>query len=321
MSQSAGANDPNTALEKATTADFSAGALLSPEQFSDFMEDVQESSRVLSNARMFSVDAPSGSIPRLDIPPQQLQAVSEATEPGSDATFEQPDVDYDTTKVTLQHEFSWESINEVIDDPESTIRGMFARRFGADLEVLASVGDTSGSGFSAIEDGWLTRAAARGAAVYNHDDVGDGSGAAQPVDNTLFNGMLQAMPEKFKAVNQGGDDNLVYLASEANKQAYKDFLTDRSTGAGDAMLMSGEEPTPYGREIVTPLGWPDDQVMLTTMSNLGYVVQDDLRTKTTSTAERNVRADIETIMAMYAKVDYCVLDEEGIVLGNGVAAP
>lgn len=304
------------ALQKATSSDFSQGALLSPEQFNDFMQDVQESARFLSSTRMFTPSAPSGDIPRLDIPPQQLQAATEATAPGSDATFDQPDVSFTTSKVTLQHEFSWESINEVIDDPESTIRQMFAQRFGADLEVLGSVGDGTTSGFTAINDGWLTRAAARGAA--NHDHM-DGGTTAQPINNELFESMLGLMPEKFKA--QGGNDDLVFLTSWEQRQAYKEYLVDRSTGYGDLMLSEGDNPTPYGYEIVAPLGWPNDQAMLVDPSNLGYVVQDSLRTKQTSSSERNVRADVETIMAMYAKIDYVVLDEAGVVTASNIAAP
>ena len=309
----------NVAMEKATTADFSEGALLSPEQFEDFMQDAQETPRVLGDAREFTPEAPSGDIPRLDIPPRQLVDVDEATDPGQEATYDQPDVDYETTKVSIQHEFSWEALNEVIDDPESTIRSMFTDRFGADLEVLASVGDTSASGFEAIEDGWLTRADARGSPVYHHDDAGDGTGSAQPINTTLFNQMFQELPDKYK--DDDGDDDLVYLVSLGQKQEYKNFLTDRSTAAGDMMLMSGDEPTPYGRAINSPLGWPDNRAMLTTLDNLGYVIQDRLRTKTTTEAERNVRADIERIMALYAKIDYVVLDEEGIVTADGIAAP
>lgn len=304
------------ALQKATSSDFSAGAQLAPEQFNDFMQDVQESARFLNSTRMFTPSAPSGDIPRLDIPPQQLVAASEATEPGSDATFDQPDVSFATSKVTLQHEFSWESINEVIDDPESTIRQMFAQRFGADLEVLGSVGDTSTTGFTAIEDGWLTRASARG--VANHDHM-DGGTTAQPINNELFESMLGLMPEKHKA--QGGEDNLVFLTSWDQRQAYKEFLAERSTGYGDLMLSEGDEPTPYGYDLVAPLGWPDDQAMLVDPSNLGYVVQDSLRTKQTSQSERNVRADIDSIMAMYAKLDYVILDDGGVVTASNIAAP
>lgn len=317
MSTASDPRDDNIgALQKATSSDFSSGALLEPEQFNDFMEDVQESSRFLSQTRMFTPDAPSGNIPRLDIPPQQLQAASEATDPGTDATFDQPDVPFQSTKVTLQHEFSWESINEVIDDPEATIRRMFAERFGADLEALGSVGDDTTTGFTAINDGWLTRASARG--VANHDHM-DGGTTAQPMNNELFESMLALMPEKYKA--QGGEDNLVFLTSWEQRQAYKEFLTDRSTAAGDQMLLSGDEPTPYGHDIVAPLAWPDDQAMLVDPRNLGYVVQSQLRTKQTSSAERNVRADVETIMAMYAKIDYVILDDAGVVTASNIAAP
>lgn len=304
------------ALQKATTSDFNSGALLSPEQFDDFMEDVQEMSRFLSQTRMFTPSAPSGDIPRLDIPPQQLIAASEATDPGSDASFTQEDVPFSTSKVTLQHEFSWESINEVIDDPESTIRRMFAQRFASDLEILGSIGDGTTGTFQAINEGWLTRASARGVANHDHQDSGT---SAKPVDNELFESMLNLMPEKHKA--EGGEDNLVFMTSWNNREAYKQFLVNRDTAGGDRMLMSGDVPTPYGYDIVCPLGFPDDQAMLTDPQNLGYVVQDSIRTRQTSQAERNVRADVETIMAMYAKVDFVILDEGGVVTASNIEAP
>lgn len=298
-------------MEKATTDDFSSGALLSPEQFEDFMVDVQESANFLGDVRRYTPSAPSGDLPRLDMAARQLVAAEEAVENNNDATFQQPDVPFATSKVTLSHEFSWESVNETIDSPEQTIRGMFAQRFGADLEILGSVGDTSGNGFTALEDGWLTRADARkGSVDVDHETAG--------IDKTVFQELRNAMPEKFK---QQGTDDLVFVTSYAQKDAYQDYLTDRSTAAGDAMLMNGDEPTPFGMEIRTPLGWPDDRIMMTRPNNLGYVVQDSIRTKATSTAERNVRADVETIMAMFAKIDYIVLDEEGITTAENVAAP
>lgn len=297
-------------LEKATVSDFSAGGTLAPEQFNDFMVDVQESGRILPDVQQFTPSAPSGDIPRMDMASRQLVAATEATENNTDATFQQPDVPFSTTKVTLSHEFSWEAVNETIDDAEGTIRRMFAQRFGSDLEILASVGDTSGSGFTALEDGWLTRADTRkGSVDYDHASAG--------IDKTVFQELQTAMPEKFKAEG----DNMVFLTSWAQRDAYKDYLTDRSTAAGDAMLMTGQEPTPYGYDIRCPLGWPDDRVMMTSLDNLGYVVQDDVRTRETRSSERNVRGDVELIMAMFAKLDYVVLDEEGITTAQNVAAP
>ncbi len=297
------------AMQKVTSSDFSAGATLAPEQFTDFFEDVQEQSDVLSQARAVPVNAPSGDIPRISVGTELLQAVSENSSV-SEQSFNQPDVSYSTTKVSLPWAMTWESNNEIIDSPETTIRSLFVQQFGADLERLASYGDTSGSGFAAIEDGWLTIAANRGSPTYDH--------ASASINKDVFNEMKKALPEEY---SRAWSDQLVYLGSDDQKDAYKNYLTDRSTGAGDAMLMSGEEPTPFGKRFLTPLGWPDDQLMLTTMSNLLYIVQDDLRVKQTEDAERNVMDDVDTLYNMLAKVDFQIMDEQGVVVANNVAAP
>lgn len=300
-------------LEKVTTSDFSTGGLLSPEQFSDFFEDVQEQGNVLSRARAIPVSADSGDIPRIGVGSRLLQSASEGGS-GTKQTVDQPSVSYQTTKVTLPWELTWESVNETIDDAEATIRQVFANQFAADLEILASVGDeASGDAFEAINDGWFTIAQARGAA--NHDHM-DGGTTAQPVNNELFESMIDLMGEKYI---EGGSP--VFLLSHAQKNEYKQFLTDRSTGAGDAMLLTGEEPTPYGYNILTPLGWPDDVAMFTSMQNLVYVLQDDLRVKQTSEGESVVMNDLEAIYNLLAKIDYQILDEAGVVTATNIAAP
>lgn len=300
------------AMQKVSTGDFTAGGLLEPEEFDDFFRDVQEQSEVLSQARAVSVDAPSGQIPRIDVGSQLIQAVDEA-QSAQKQTINQPSVPYQTTKVSLPWEITWETANETIDDAPGATRDLFVNAFSSDLEALASVGDSSTTGFTAINDGWITIAESRGSPTYNH---ADGGGAAQPVNKALFMNMLQTIEHQY--VEQ---QTLVFLMSFRQKQEYKQYLTDRQTGAGDAMLMTGQEPQPYGHDILCPLSWPDNQVMLTSMSNLAYIVEDDMRMKSTTSSERNVMNDIDSIMNLLAKIDYQVIEENGVVLGNNVAAP
>jgi hypothetical protein len=298
----------STAMEKVTSGDFSTGAQLSPEQFEDFMIDVENESNVLGQARMLTPTAESGDIPRLSVGTQLLQSVSEGNSV-SLQTNNSADVSFATTKVSLPFEQTWEANNEIIDNPEATIRQLFIRQFSRDLEILASVGDTGTSNFSAIEDGWLTLADNSGSpGTVNH-----GSAA---IDKSLFQNMRNAMPERFKKAQ-----NLVFLCSYEQKDAYQEYLTDRSTAAGDAMLLTGDEPTPYGNEIMTPLGWPDDRAMFTSMENLLYIVQDPLRVKSTDSSERNVLNDVETIYNMLAKIDYEIMEKSGVVTARNIAAP
>jgi len=296
-------------LEKATSTDFSTGAQLTPEQFEDFMMDVQDRSEVLSRARMVPVDAESGGIPRLGVGTQLLQAVNEGNSVSLQG-IESSDIAYATQKVSLPWEMTWESSNEIVDNPEARIRQFYVQQFSNDLEILASLGDEGQSGFQAIEDGWLARADAT-LASGNQIDHGSAS-----INKDLFNDMVQAMPQRFRE-----QQDPVFLVSFTQKQAYKDYLTDRSTGAGDAMLMTDEEPMPYGYEMLTPLSWPDDRAMFTSMENLLYIVQDDIRRKSTSASERNVLNDIEEINNLLAKIDYEVARTEGVVTARNIAAP
>lgn len=307
----AGARAANTtAMEKVSSTDFSTGAQLTPEQFSDFMDEVRDQSTVLQQARMVPVDAEAGDIPRVNVGSRLLRAVSEG---GSTAKNDitSGDIPYSTSKVSLPWEQTWEANNEIIDNPEATVRRLFINQFGVDLELLASVGDTgSADAFEQIEDGWLTRADARLATSHQIDH------ATAAVNKALFSEMVQAMPQRYREQTQP-----VVLLSDAQKQAYKDYLTDRSTGAGDAMLMTGDEPTPFGYQILTPLGWPDDRAMFTSMENLLYIVQDDMRVKSTADSERNVMNDVERIYNLLAKVDFAIGAEEGVVTARNIAAP
>ncbi|WP_435075291.1 hypothetical protein [Halorubrum sp. HHNYT27] len=297
-----------TALEKVSESDFAAGSQLDPEQFEEFMLNVENQSSVLQRANQLTPTAESGNIPRLGVGTELFQQVGEGNSV-SLQNIDSQDVPFSTTKVSLPFEQTWEANNEIIANPEQTIRQLFVRQFGRDLEILASVGDTTTSGFSAIEDGWLK-------VCDDSSDPGtyDHSGAS--IDKSLFEQMRTTMPERYKKTQ-----NLVFLTSYEQKDAYQEYLTDRSTDGGDAMLMNGDEPTPYGFEIATPLGWPDDRAMLTSMENLLYIVQDSLRVKRTEDAERNVLNDIETIYNMLAKIDYEVMEKTGVVTASNIAAP
>lgn len=303
-------------LEKITTGDTSAGGTLSPERFEQFFKDVQQQSTVLEQARSVPVSASEGDLPRLGVGTRVMRAVAEG-ESTSEASMDQPSVHYQTQKVSIPWSLSWESVNETIGDLESALLQAFSRVFASDLEILSSVGDESSTdSFVNINDGWYTLATAAGTSIYYHDDAGDGTGVAQPVDKSLFSGMRNLMPTRFKERQE-----LVFLGSTEQKEAWQEALTDRTTAAGDAMLIQGDEPTPFGLEWLTPLGWPDDRFMLTSMSNLAYVIQDNMRVKSTTQAKENVMNDIEVFVNLLGKVDFQIIESAGIVRAEGVAAP
>lgn len=301
--------DNTTAMQKAASTDFSTGAQLSPEQFEDFMLDVQNRSTVLDQARMLTPTAESGDIPQLGVGTRLLRNVSENSSTSLN-TIDSGDVAYATSKVSLPWQQTWEANNEIIDNPEATIRQLYIQQFANDLEILASVGDTGDAdNFVNIEDGWLTVSDSAGTAT-------DVDHATAGINKALFQNLRNAMPQRFQE-----RQTQVVLCSYAQKNAYQEYLSDRSTAAGDAMLMTGDEPTPYGMQLLTPLGWPDDRAMMTSMQNLLYIVQDNLRVKSTDSAEKNVLNDVDTIYNMLAKIDYEIMEKEGVATASNIAAP
>lgn len=305
---------PESTLEKITTGDFSSGGLLKPEQFNRFFQDVQEQSEFLSAVRQIAVTAPSGDIPRADISADPFEAVAEGAAP-SRQTIDQPSVPFTCTKVGTSWEVTWEAMSETIDSAEQQARQLFVNRFAVGIERLGSLGDEAGTGFAAINDGWVTIAEGRS----NTSTVDNSSGGTpQTISTDLFTKMVQTMPDKF--INNGG---LAYMMSTDQKQEVEEIIADTAAQGGDvSYLLSDGDPTPGGRPIMTPLGWPDDTVMLARPDNLVYLPeQGGARVKQTTDGEYVTTHDIDVVYAMFSKLDYQILDAEGVVLGTNVAAP
>jgi hypothetical protein len=299
-------------LQKISTGDLTDGAIID-ENFDQFFEDVQGQTDVLDRTRALSVTADSGDIPRLDIAPQTMTAVAEG-EKAPLSNIDQPSVHYQTQKVSIATQLTYEAANETIDNLPNAIRQMMAEGFAQDLERVASIGDESASGFAAINDGWITLAESKGSPTYDH---ADGGGSPQPVNKTLFGEMVSTLPERYAEANP----RPVFLMSREQKFAYKRSLTDRNTGAADQMLMTETDPTGYGFDILTPLMWPNDQAMLTSPRNLVYVVKDRMRLEQTQDGKEVTLKDLAVVMNMLAEVDYQLMEPNGVVLGNNIAAP
>jgi hypothetical protein len=305
------ASSTEEVLEKITTGSLSDGGLLKPHEFDSFFEDVQGRTDVLDRTRAVSVEAPEGEIPRLDIAPKTMTAVAEGEEAPL-SSVEQPSVPFHCQKVSIATQLTHEAAAETIDDFESAVRNMLAQGFAQDLERVASVGDTSATGFQAINDGWITLAENKGSPTYDHTDSG---GTAQPVNKELFAGMIEKLPEKYREASP----EPVFLMSKDNKFQYQQALTDRNTGAGDAMLMTNQEPRGYGHDILTPLSWPSDTVMLTSPRNLVYLVQERMRVKDSKEGKEITLKDLAVVINFLGKIDYQIMEPNGVVLGTGIA--
>lgn len=299
-------------LQKVTTGDFSGGGLLNRQQFEEFSLMAQDQTQVMDQVRFEAVDHPKGQIDRLGVGERLLRAATEATA-GTQQAPQTGSIQYDSVKMELPWEVSMETVEDTIEGDGTADRlvELFAQQFGVDSEDLAFNGDESSTdNFLQINDGWITKAdASTDTNTYDHGNAA--------IDKEAFDNLLRGLPDKYRR----DTSNLVFMTSLDQKQAYKDYLTDRSTASGDAMLMTGEEPTPYGLPIETPVGFPDGRVMLTDLRNLIWVAQRQMRMRFTQEGEAVVNRDLFAIYNLLARTDYQIEDANGISLASNVAAP
>ncbi|GAA2092086.1 hypothetical protein GCM10009725_31180 [Aeromicrobium tamlense] len=85
------------------------------------------------------------------------------------------------------------------------------------------------------------------------------------------------------------------------------------------MLMTGDEPTPWGDEIVCPVGWPDSRAMYVQPENLIWALWRDVNLDVTTEGARKVLQRLHAIGNFTARTDYAIEDIDGVVTAENIA--
>ena len=290
------------------------GGALNRQQFDEFFQEVQDQTQLLDRVRTVQLDGPEQQIDTIGVGERILRSATEGSE-GSLVDVSTGTIDIDVEEVEVPFTISRRMVEDNIEGENVTdvILDLFGTQFAVDSEDLGSIGgdpedDLTGDDatFAGINDGWLELAIDAGRDVV--DNEGDG------VVPDLFSSMLDELHPKYKR----GDRELIFLISHSNIQAYKDHLADRETGIGDAMLMTGDEPTPFGYELVDPVGWPDEFVMLTQPENLVWAMHRDTDLDITTEGSKKVLERLWGIGNFTSRTDYQIEDTDGVVVAENV---
>lgn len=301
-------------LEKVTTSDFSTGGILNRQQFNEFFREVQDSANLLGQVRMETVDAPKTEIDKIGVGERLREARSEDTE-GSYANVNNDRVDIDTVKGGLNWEVTRETVEDNIEGAgvDQTIMALMAQQFAVDTQELAIIGDESdANAFVSQNDGWLQIASARGMPTYSHTDD---SGNSLPIDKDMFHEAIQAIEKKYLR------EDPVFYVSRAQLQEFKFNMTERSTAAGDAFLLSDNDANPFGYDIVAPAMWPDDRAMFTQPENLIYAVQREVSLRSLFESDEIAERDLHSRHFLTVRDDFQIEDENAGVLVTDLAQP
>lgn len=230
----------------------SAGALLNPEQFNQFMRAAIINQTILNDASFRKMNAMQQVVSSTKVVGRVLQEGYDSTGATKDqltaATIGFGKAELNSTKL--------KALTGILDDDkednieqaqfEQTLLTMMGEAIGVDLEALCVFGDdsyTSGSPaakdplFSTF-DGWLTQATNTIQSSNQSSSTGDFNIATNGI-TSMFDAMINEMPVAYRQANLMKD--LVFYVPWEVKDAYHDYLIDRETGLGDSSLLNNTE--------------------------------------------------------------------------------
>ena len=230
----------------------SAGALLNPEQFNQFMRAAIINQTILNDASFRKMNAMQQVVSSTKVVGRVLQNGYDSTGATEDqltaATIGFGKAELNSTKL--------KALTGILDDDkednieqaqfEQTLLTMMGEAVGVDLEALCVFGDdsyTSGSPaakdplFSTF-DGWLTQATNTIESSNQSSSTGDFNISTNGI-TSMFDAMINEMPVAYRQANLMKD--LVFYVPWEVKDAYHDYLIDRETGLGDSSLLNNTE--------------------------------------------------------------------------------
>ncbi len=298
-----------------TLADLAAGGLLNEEQANAFIRKVLVQPTILRQARAVQMNSPQRKIEKIGFGSRIMRAAESGVALTSDQRAKPT-----TGKITLNTSEVIAEINlpyDVIEDNiergninagganqspnpvqgsfKDTIMDMIAERAALDLEEVALLGDVDhpSDTYLALFDGYLKLAG---------DHIVDANGAA--ISKAMFKAGLKAMPDQYLR-NLAALRNFVSVNNEIE---YRDSLSDRETGMGDA-LIDGQRPVfGYGVPVEKAPLMPGTSGLLTNPQNLIFGIQRQISIE----VDKNIRERV-FIIVLTARVDFKIEEPDATV--------
>jgi HK97 family phage major capsid protein len=301
------------ALEKLDTTDM-AGGVLPRDLFEEWYEKVVDSATMLQNARTEDLPRPQMDLPRISVGERMRRGSAENSGGDGQGDVNTDAVSLDVEKGTLAYDLSRESVDDTLDSVDEIVLDMLARQFAVDTQDLAINGDESDAdAFLNQNDGWLKILAnATDTATYDHSDA---NGNAQPVNTSLFNEAIQAMPNKY--LRSDRFEPRFYM-NENQLQQYKMALTEREDPLGSAVIFGDSDITPFNYDVVGVAAWPEDEIVFTHSQNFVYGLYDEVEIRVLDDTDKVAENDLFARYFMRVRDDFAIEDEEAAVHVTGI---
>lgn len=281
--------------------------LLSPEQSTEFLRRVYDSTPFSAAQRNETRRSATGSINKMGIGGRILRRKTEGVD---DATLIKPsfgEVEYVVRRYRADSEINEEAFEDNIEGEAFEDRwvGEVAGQIGRDLEDLHFNGDeASADPFVNLNTGWLAQLAAGGSGARRVNAATIDAGAV--TKNTFF-AALDAMPPKYL-----GTGRLRWVGNPSIFLNYLEWLTNRATGAGDAALTAGSVQLPGAIGKIEVPAMPTSRLLLVEPRNFIVVTRRDIRYRRTTEGREAIRQD-KRFYAWFLGTDPIVEETDAVV--------
>jgi len=302
------------------TGDIGSGAghgLLSDEQSTEFLRRVYDTTPFSQAQRNETRRSAEGTINKMGIGGRILRKKNEGVD---DATLVKPDfgeVEYAVKRYRADSEINEEVFEDNIEGEgfEDRWIGEVTGQIGRDLEDLHFNGDTTDTSADAAfltqNSGWLYQLANAGLA-HRVNGAAVNGGA---IEKSHFFDGFQALPDKYKAQA----DQMRWLMSPTNKSRWLEYLTGRSTAAGDSALLGQGGDRPHGILIQEIPAMPNTRILLANTSQFIVLNTRDIRIRRTTEGREAIRED-KRFYAIFIDDDPIIEEQDGVVDIYGMAA-
>jgi hypothetical protein len=248
------------------TSDIASAGRLNAEQSAKFISLVVAQTSLKEFVKTYSMTTPTRDLDNFLLAARQMRKPVEATDyttPLVAATFNKRTLTPLEWIYPANLSYDYLEDNIEREDFEDTLMEAMALAIANDLEDLNINGDTtSQTDFLAQNDGWRKIAIAAGH-VYDTNGLAAPEGGYYYTD-TIFPGMLAAMPNKWK----GDYSRLALLLSPSDAEDYEDEGSPRQTVLGDKVLTTQYTPPYKGIVVKRAPTMPDGTHILTIGGNL-----------------------------------------------------
>lgn len=297
------------------TSDFiSASGLLAPEQASAFLDLVYEATEFNAACRHEKRKSKSGSIAKIGIGSRLLRRKTAGTDDATLAKASFSDVAYQTVASRLDWEVEEEVFEENIEGEglEDHLVRLMTDQIGRDLEDLHFNGDTgdvsADAAFLTQNVGWLKQLTTGSTHRVNGATITSGD-----VSKGHFFAAVNALPNKYHS------DRLRWIGSPVLFSRYAEYLTNRATNAGDAVLVSGQVAQISGFKTLAVSKMPNDRLLLADPQNFIAVNTREIRRRKTTEGREAIRQD-KRFYAIFLDDDPIIEEQDGVADVYGLTA-